>query len=360
MHGLHLLANKQDLADTRWAEQPIPDRSALDPDQVLLRVDEFALTANNITYAVAGDAMGYWRFFPAEEGWGRVPVWGFGTVVASNHDAVAEGERVYGYFPLGSHLLITAGKVKAHQLTDVSPHRSELPPVYNQLVRLDAMPDPDDAAAQMLYRPLFMTSFLLDDFAVSNDFFGAQDVVLTSASSKTALGLGLLLAQRDNVSVIGVTGDGNVDFVRGLGCYDTVVTYATIDQLDSTRKAMSIDMAGNREVLAALHNHYADNLCYSCLVGATHWDHTGAAREMAGPEPVGFFAPGHIQNRDWGPGGLEGSFAPAWEALTDSVSGQIHVVRSNDPREIEACYQRQLAGGVSPSVGYVLSVPATT
>ena len=71
MHGLQLLANKRNLADTRWSEQPLPQREELAADQVLLRVDEFALTANNITYAVAGESMRYWDFFPAEEGWGN-------------------------------------------------------------------------------------------------------------------------------------------------------------------------------------------------------------------------------------------------------------------------------------------------
>ena len=358
MHGLQLLANKQNLADTRWVDQPLPERDELEADQVLLRVEEFALTANNITYAVAGESMRYWDFFPAEEGWGRVPVWGFATVVASNHESVSEGERVYGYFPIGSHLLITAGKVKAHQLTDVSAHRGDLPAVYNQLLRVAGPPQPEIDAAQMLYRPLFMTSFLLDDFAASNDFFGATDIVLTSASSKTALGLGLLLAQRDNVRVIGVTGTGNVDFVQGLGCYDQVVTYDSIGELDATRQAMVIDMAGNGSALAALHNHYADNLRYSCLVGATHWNQLSGAQDMAGPKPEGFFAPAHIQNRDWGAGGLEGAFAGAWESMMGAVTGKIEVVRSSDQHEIEAIYQRQLAGEVSPSTGYVLTVPA--
>jgi len=29
-----------------------------------LRVDAFGLTANNVTYAAAGDLVGYWTFFP--------------------------------------------------------------------------------------------------------------------------------------------------------------------------------------------------------------------------------------------------------------------------------------------------------
>ena len=76
----------------RIEERPDP---APGPGQVLVRIDRFAFTANNVTYGVAGDMLNYWSFFPAEEGWGRIPVWGFGDVVRSSHDAVG-GEHAGG------------------------------------------------------------------------------------------------------------------------------------------------------------------------------------------------------------------------------------------------------------------------
>lgn len=358
MHGLQLLVNRNDLKDTRWQREPVPSPDELASGEVLLRVDEFALTANNITYAVAGESMRYWNFFPAPDGWGRVPVWGFATVAASNHEEVATGERLYGYLPIGSHLVIQAGRVRANQLADVSAHRADLPLVYNQFQRVDAAPDPAADAAQMLYRPLFMTSFVLDHFLAANGFFGAEAVILTSASSKTSLGLALLLARREDVRVVGLTSGANVDFVKGLGCYDEVLAYDSIERLDASRRVVSVDMAGNGEVLAALHNHFADNLKYSCLVGATHWDHRAGAADMAGPKPELFFAPSHIQNTDWGPGGLEKHFADAWDVLVERMAGLVTVVRADDPDEVEAIYQRLLAGEVGPDVGYVLGVKA--
>ena len=33
--------------------------------EVLLQVEKFSFTANNVTYGVAGDSIGYWNFFPA-------------------------------------------------------------------------------------------------------------------------------------------------------------------------------------------------------------------------------------------------------------------------------------------------------
>ena len=88
----------------RSAESGAPE---IGSGEALLRVDTFGLTANNITYAVMGEAMSYWDFFPAEDGWGRVPMWGFAEVERSEADGVEPGTRVYGYLPPSSHLVVT-------------------------------------------------------------------------------------------------------------------------------------------------------------------------------------------------------------------------------------------------------------
>lgn len=178
------------LAETCLVSEPLPEPG---PGEALLRVDAFAFTANNITYGVAGDTIGYWKFFPAQggpdSGRGRIPVWGFGDVVRSTVEGVAAGERFYGYFPMASHLLVKPQRVAGHGFSDAAAHRAELPPVYNDYTRTSADPAyrADREAMQVLFRPLFLTSFFLDDFLDDNAFFGAKTVVLSSASSKTAL-----------------------------------------------------------------------------------------------------------------------------------------------------------------------------
>lgn len=361
MNDVQLLVNRNDLSDYRWATSDISGAD-LAVGQVLLSVDEFALTANNITYAVAGDSMGYWQFFPvaqpAREGWGRIPVWGFATVVDSANDAIAVGERLYGYLPMGSHLVIDADRVAGGHLVDNAPHRRELPAVYNQLQRVKAKPDATAEAIQMLYRPLYMTSFILDDFLDHNDFFGATDVLLTSASSKTSIGLAFLLAQRTNCRVFGLTSTANMAFVASLGCYDEVVDYDAIETLDREIPTVIVDMAGNGSALAAVHNHFRDQLKYSCLVGATHWQARSGARDMAGPKPELFFAPNHIKARsqEWGPGGLESRFEGAWDAFTSKVGDWIQVRRGAGQDQVGQVYESLLAGRATPDVGHVLTV----
>ncbi|MGB3733497.1 MAG: DUF2855 family protein, partial [Ilumatobacter sp.] len=81
---------------------------AVEDGQVRLGIDRVAITANNITYAVFGDMLGYWDFFPTgDDEWGRVPAMGWATVVESRSDAIAVGGRYYGWYPMASHAVFT-------------------------------------------------------------------------------------------------------------------------------------------------------------------------------------------------------------------------------------------------------------
>ena len=76
-----LWVKKTDLPKTKWQCGPAPD---LADGQVLLEIEKYALTANNITYAAVGDGFGYWNFFPTGDAdWGIIPVWGFAKIAAS-------------------------------------------------------------------------------------------------------------------------------------------------------------------------------------------------------------------------------------------------------------------------------------
>lgn len=352
------------LADTRLITGPVPEPG---PGEALLRVDSFALTANNITYGVAGDTIGYWQFFPAdggyEGGWGRIPVWGFGDVVRSNAAGVAEGDRYYGYFPMASHLLVRPERASERGFTDGAAHRAALPPVYNQYTRTAADPGyrADQEAMQLLFRPLFTTSFFLDDFLVDNDFFGAKTVLLSSASSKTSFGLAWLLHKnrRDRCRVVGLTAAGNAAFVEGLGCYDQVVAYEDLETLPR-EPTVFVDMAGNAGLRARVHQHYADTLAYSCSVGATHWEQArlGDNAPLPGPKPTLFFAPSQIQKRakEWGPAGMAERTAAAWAPFVAEAQSWIEVHRQRGAEAVGTVYQQVLNNRARPSDAFVLSL----
>jgi hypothetical protein len=350
-----LLVDRADLSRTTIVEGPSP---SIGPGQVLLKVDRVGMTANNVTYAVFGDAMHYWDFFPAEAPWGRVPLWGFADVVESNVEAVAAGTRVYGYFPTSSHLVVQPDRIDERGFRDVSAHRQHLPSPYNGLTTTTGDPayDADREDLQVLYRPLFMTSFMLADYLEDNAFFGATTAVISSASSKTSYGVAFLL--QGKVRTVGLTSAGNVAFTESLGCYDEVLTYDQAAEL-AADPTMYVDVAGNAGVRRTVHEHLGESLVHSAVVGAAH--HSASPdleRDLPGPRPTFFFAPDQMRKRyaDWGPNGVEDAHAQAWGRFAPVVEGWVDVVVGIGPEGLQADWLETLAGATGPRTGHVLQL----
>lgn len=349
---------RDDLHESRFvhAEPPAPGEG-----EALLRIESFGLTSNNITYAVFGEAMSYWDFFPASEPeWGRLNVWGYAHVADSRHPELEEGVRVYGYLPCSSHLLVVPDRVDGKGFLDAAPHRAALPSAYQGYrdVRGDPVYDADREDEQILFWPLFYTSFLIDDFLDDEGFFGADTIVISSASSKTAIIAAYLLAQREGVEVAGLTSAGNREFVEGLAVYDSVVAYDEIESLPGDR-AVYVDISGDGGIRAAVHSRYGERLAHSSAVGATHHDQLGAAAdELTGPKPVFFFAPDRIRKRgsDWGTAKLDENVAAAWRPFAEWASGWLRVERISSEDEIRRVYLELLDGKVDPAAGTVVEL----
>ena len=330
----------------------------LGPNQVRIAINRFGITANNITYGVFGVAMRYWDFFPASNAeHGRLPVWGFGTITESRHPDVAVGRRLYGSRPLGTDLVVTAGRSEERSFVDVSEHRHDLPSPYNRYIYTDH--DPAYRAnredMQILLWPLFYTSFMVEDFLDDNANFGATTTVISSASSKTSIGAAYLVKRRGASRVVGLTSTSNVDFTKSLGCYDEVLSYEDIETLGKGLTAY-VDVSGNRDVLQRIHHHFGDQLTYSMIVGDTHWDAEATLQLPAvGPKPEFLFAPVQIAKRtkDWGRDGLEQRITGSWHDFTDWCTTWLEAVESRGGDAITASYHEVLNGRVGPSVGVV-------
>jgi hypothetical protein len=353
------LVKRGDLRECRIAEAETP---AVGSGQALLRVDSFGLTANNVTYGVMGEAMSYWDFFPAADGWGRIPMWGFAEVERSDVEGVEAGTRVYGYLPPSSHLLVTPASVDPSGFVDGSPHRAPLPSAYHRYLASDADPfySADTEEIQMLLRPLFFTSFLIDDQLDDEGLTARGPIVISSASSKTAIAAAFLLAQRPEVELIGLTSPRSAEFVAELGIYGRCVTYDAIDSLERG-PATFVDIAGDAAVRHAVHSHYGDELAHSMAVGITHWEDLGAgAAELPGPAPAFFFAPDRVAKRaeDWGRAGLEQRVADAWHPFCEWTGGWLEVIHDEDFEGLQSAYEEVLAGRVKPNTAHVISLAA--
>ena len=340
------------------------DPPRLGGGDALLATSRFGLTTNNITYVVFGDAMSYWDFFPAsEEGWGRMPVWGFADVVASEAPGLEPGRRVYGYLPASTHLRVRPDRLSDQGFTDATPHRTGLPAVYNRYAFTDADPRYDAAREdeQLLLEPLFGTAFLLDDELGDEGLDELASVILSSASSKTALATAFLLSRREGPEIVGLTSPSRVDFVAGTGAYDRVLPYGDAGSLGGGPAAY-LEFSGNADVRASVHRHFGDRLLRSTLIGATHRERIGGGGELPGPEPVFFFAPDRVAKRtaDWGGAGLRERIATAWGPFVAWTDGWLEIRRSKGLEALESAYLEMLDGAVDPATGRVFELPFTS
>ena len=348
MTGWDLLVDRGDLTKTQVATSD-PD-APLANGEALLEIESFALTANNVTYGAVGDQLGYWRFFPAPEGWGRIPVWGFARVVRSNAAEAPVGLRLFGYWPMSSHVVARLEK-RPSGYAETSPHRAELPPTYNAYQEAGPPEEGDDWRS--LLRPLLMTSFLIDDQLSETQL---KTLVLSSASSKTAMGLAFL-ARRRGVKVVGLTSAIHVGALKSFGLHDEVLPYGAIGDLSVEGPATYVDFAGRPAITEEVHATLRDRLKSSIGVGLTHWDALAAGRPPmpVGPTPVFFFAPDRIRQRmkDWGPAELDARFKAALEAFV-AASPWLKLRHHAGAQALQALYADLIAGKVAPDEGHVV------
>ena len=355
---VHLEVDRSQHANTRLVETPL---GPLADGQVRFRIERFALTANNVTYAAVGEGLGYWDFFPTEAGWGRVPAMGFARVEASAHPDVPTGGRYYGWYPMSRHIDVTVSPT-GEGLRDDGAHRKAHAAVYRGYAATDRDPfyeaGEDAECRHALLRGLFLTGFLADDFLAENDYYGASQAIVISASSKTAIGFAQRAAQRGLGEVVGVTSARNLAFVEGLGFYDRVVAYEDVESIPADADAVTVDMAGNGDVVTRLDRHLGARIRHAMAIGRSHHDAPAQPTGLVGASPQLFFAPSQVAKRlsDWGP---EGYLKHTRDALHTFVAGSrswLEVRASSGPEAAQAAWTEVFDAKVPPDVGPILSL----
>jgi len=339
----------------------------INDDEILLKIERFSFTANNVTYGVAGDTIGYWQFFPASENlngeWGCIPMWGFAKVVISNNKEIEEGERVFGYFPPAKELAINPIKISSQAFMDGKEHRKELPPVYNNYVRLNGEENYDasmDNIRALLF-PLHITAFCLCDALEEKSYEGASQIIIVSASSKTAIGLAQGLADtKDAPKVIGLTSKNNAKFVESLGCYDEVISYDDLENVSNDLSVM-VDMSGNQSILSTVQESLGDKMLKCITVGMTHWDKAGTAEEALVQAELQertefFFAPAHIQkrNNDWGKEGYNERTSIFMNARAAQSLEWMQIKEVSGLDNFTQTYKEIVSGNINPNEGIIV------
>ena len=359
-----LLVTKTDFSDVAIVNY---DEGVLPEGQIRVDIGSFALTANNVTYMVTGDQIGYWSVFDPtaydltkDKGQGRMPVWGYGVVRESRFPGIETGAHIYGFFPIAKSMDMQPGRLSAHGFTDIAEHRSGLHGLYSSYSFTAA--DPSYAAhidLQPILRPLFTTSFLIDDFLADESFFGAEQVLLLSASSKTALGTAYCLKVRGGLPVVGLTSEGNKAFVEGTEFYKDVFTYDTITDMNPDLKTVVVDMSGNMGVIRTLEEHFEENLTYICRVGISHWQEAAKTPPKRTATPTAFFfAPDRAKQRiqDWGQAGFAENLGARWMPFLDSAKDWLSIEKQSGMEAVLMNYKDLLNGQSGPSKGYLFSL----
>ncbi len=334
--------------------------------QVLVQIDSYAMTANNITYAVFGkpsglfgNDQGYWDFFAERDAAGRLPIWGFATVIESAADGISAGDRFYGYYPMASHALLNADRISPGGFTDVTPRRTTLPPIYNQYQRVLALGDyrAEHHDYWPVFRPLFLTGWLIADQFEDDGDYDVEQVLVASASSKTAIGFAYAMQQRARrPQVVGLTSKANAAALGRLGIYDSVIAYDDITLLDPELPSALVDMAGNDAVTRSVHSHFGDTLAKSIIVGKSHWDAAPEGGGLPGPTRDGFFAPARSQKRlaDWGPKGFAERLNSAWMGFMEVAPDIASIDKRSGAEAALSAYHEVLAGKSDPKVGLII------
>jgi hypothetical protein len=348
-----LLVKRDDLAvaEVRRAEAP-----ELGAGEVELAVERLALTMNNVTYARWGDfpPMNFWDAFPAADpAWGRLPVWGFVRVARSSHPDFSAGDRFFGFLPSSSHHLVRPAPAP-RGFVDTTPGRHFAHPWYQTFQPAGAVDHRDDR--RTLLRPIYPASFHVADFLADKAGDGALTVLVTSASSKVAVGIAHRLCGNANVRVIGLTSRPNTEFVAGLGLYDAVAGYDDLPSVSVDGPVACVDLAGDAEVLTAIHGTFRDSLVHIALLGWTH----GAQPppDLADPEPEMFFTPA-VEDLTISAEGEDAFFAryhAAENEFIDATESWLTVAEHSGPEAVAAVFQ-SLAAGTHPANSCTILTP---
>lgn len=350
---------KDDIRQARVVEitpAPLPDGAAR------LALELFSLTANNVTYAAMGEGkLGYWDFFPGPEGWGRLPVWGFAAVAESRAPGVQAGERFYGYYPMGEMLDVFPAKAGPRGFMDSAAHRRAKAAVYNQYLNtaLDPAYDAAFEPEQAIFRPLYGTGWWAADCVMQGEQ-RPRSIVMSSASSKTALATAHQLRRLTDARLIALTSARNVAYVRETGIYHETASYESVGTLRATAPAAYLDFLGRESLTAAVHHALGADLVRSILVGATDWGSKPGGvvlptAALEGPQPEFFFVPDHATARLKTDAALGAAMVRDLRAFYAASRGLITAEQLVGFDAVQDAWSRLVAGTVAPRAALVLS-----
>jgi Protein of unknown function (DUF2855) len=199
---------------------------------------------------------------------------------------------------------------------------------------------------------VFWLSFTLDDY-LSRAGPAGRAVIVTSASSKAAIGLAHLLAAR-GVPVIGLTSADHEPFVAGLAVYHQVIPYQCAGDAPAAG-AVLVDIAGNAALRDRIQRAHPGRLAETIVAGRAHPE----ADIDGGEPPVTFFVPDVIRTRarELGWPVLEQRFQAALAGFASAAGSWLNVISHPGLDAVDDLYQSMLGHTAgSPAKAHLIKV----
>jgi len=196
-------------------------------------------------------------------------------------------------------------------------------------------------------------------FLKDNDCFGAAQIAITSASSKTGLGLAYLLKKNQaehGKKIIGLTSPRNIAFVKNTGYYDEVIAYADVENQMPNDATTIVDMAGNSKLLLSVSALLEDKLKFVSLIGYTDWLAEKDFKKV--PNSKFFFAPSfaQIKYQEWGVEKTNQVVAEQLSLFIKEASEWLTLEFIENNNDLTKLYLEMLQGKVDPSKGCIVKL----
>ncbi|GAA6170181.1 DUF2855 family protein [Sessilibacter corallicola] len=292
-------------------------------------------------------------------------VWGYAQIIESNREGFDKGLGFYGWFPMTRYLVwnpdreVVSTQMRVGSEND-SVVKAHTMPALDEAELFDLI-DPD---LYVYLRPMLDVAFALGRTLLENGFKGAQQLVITGASSKTALILAFFLKYWRSIGgfsnvpkVVGITSHRHRNHIDGLQYYDEIHTYNDISRLLQA-PSLVVDLSSGPQILAMLHYHLKSQLVYVYGFGLPHATLESKPTNDAFPmgeifNPQDFFQ--QVMGYDTR-ARMAFEFKEHCVLACEAFSSWLSPQLIDGAEEVRWVYQQILAGKSDPAVAYLCQV----
>ena len=180
------------------------------------------------------------------------PCWGRCKVYRSNHPNMQEGSTYYGFWPLAAYCVRSVCDVDDQAfIAYLNLPTFSGPKEWLKLIKME---DDSNAMDNYEYMKIGITyARELEDM----NYFDAERLVISSASSASGQIIAMCLKELNpSFTVIGLTSERNLEFVKQFSYFDEVYSYDEVKSGPNANKSLYFDALGWESVTKDVFEHF--------------------------------------------------------------------------------------------------------